>query len=760
MKHLDAPLHVQGLSQFTDDVRPPRDMVHGVVFGSPVARGVIRALHVEEATASPGVVAVLTAEHIPGNPLFGPIIQDERLLAQDEVAYVGQPLAIVLAETRADAVRARALITAHIDEQEPQFDPRAAYDRGDIIGKPVAFAMGDVDGVWAQCAHVVEGSCSIGGQEHVPLETNRARAFPKEDGQMLIWSSTQSPYAVQRAAAKILGVPENKVEVDVKRLGGGFGGKEDQATHWAVMAAVAARHTARPIEIVLHREEDIRMTGKRHPYESDFKIGLDDDGLILAFEAKHFQNAGAFADLSMPVLERTLFHSTNAYFIPNVRVHAACCRTNLAPNTAFRGFGGPQGMFVIEAAIAKAADAMGLAPDQIQAKNLLRDGDELYYGQKTERCMMRRTWDEAAEAFDLESFRKRAHDFNAANFGVKKGFAVMPVCFGISFTKSFLNQAGALVHVYTDGSVSVTSGGIEMGQGLSTNLQAIAARTFGIDPARVKVEATNTTRVSNMSPSAASATTDLNGNAVIQAVREIRAGLLRVAGELLGAAPDSLTIAHDRVARDGKSTEIDWNRLVSEAYLRRRKLSAYGYYATPNLSFDHATNKGNAFAYHVYGTCITEVSLDCLRGIYTIDSVKVVHDLGRPINELVDLGQVEGGLMQGLGWMTMEDLVWDEKGRYTSGSLSTYKAPDVYFAPDDLDVRFLPFWENEPGPLGAKAVGEPPLMYGIGVYFALQSAIRAFAPDTALVFKTPMTPERALLALHPDWSPSPSADRS
>ncbi|NNE10278.1 MAG: molybdopterin-dependent oxidoreductase, partial [Gemmatimonadetes bacterium] len=543
-------------------------------------------------------------------------------------------------------------------------------------------------------------------------------------------------------------VPENKIEVDVKRLGGGFGGKEDQATHWAVMAAVAARHTGRPVEIVLHREEDIRMTGKRHPYESDFKIGLGDDGLILAFEAKHFQNAGAFADLSMPVLERTLFHSTNAYFIPNVRVHAACCRTNLAPSTAFRGFGGPQGMFVIEAAIVKAADATGLDPDRIQAKNLLREGDEFYYGQKTERCMMRRTWDEAEKQFDLESFRKRVRNFNESNFGMKKGFAVMPVCFGISFTKSFLNQAGALVHVYTDGSVSVTSGGIEMGQGLSTNLRSIAARTFGIDPARVKVEATNTTRVSNMSPSAASATTDLNGNAVIQAVREIRGGLLRVAGELLGVKADALTIERDRVVRDGKPTDVDWNRLVGEAYMRRRKLSAYGYYATPNLTFDRATNKGNAFAYHVYGTCITEVSLDCLRGINTVDSVKVMHDLARPINELVDLGQIEGGLMQGLGWMTMEDLVWDEKGRFTSGSLSTYKAPDVYFAPDDLDVRFLPFWENEPGPLGAKAVGEPPLMYGIGVYFALQSAIRAFAPDTPLSFHTPMTPERALMALH------------
>ena len=485
---------------------------------------------------------------------------------------------------------------------------------------------------------VVEGRCEIGGQEHLYLETQRARAIPREDGAMQVFSSTQGPAAVQHVTAAVLGLPMHKVEVDVKRLGGGFGGKEDQATHWAAMAALAAAHLDAPVELVLNRLDDIRMTGKRHPYSADFRIGLTADGKILAYEATFFQNSGAFADLSAPVLARTLFHGTNAYYIPNVKLTAAPCRTNLQPHTAFRGFGGPQGIYVIEAAIAKAADAMGIDAAAIQRANLLRDGDVFHYGQVAERCRAERTWDELASAFAVGRIRQRVAEFNRGNFALKKGCALMPVCFGISFTKSHLNQGNALVHVYADGSVSVTTGGIEMGQGISSNVASVVARTFGISRHRVRVESTNTTRIANMSPSAASATTDLNGNAAIRAVETILGGMREVAATELGATdPATVTVADERVQVAGRPAGMSWSDLVGLTYRARRRLSAHGYYATPGIHYDEQREHGHPFAYHVYGTAVFEVTVDCLRGTYAVDQVKIVHDLGRTINPTVDL---------------------------------------------------------------------------------------------------------------------------
>lgn len=748
-KHIDSHLHVRGESRYVDDVPPPPGMRHAAVFGSPVAHGIITRLATDAARAAPGVVAVLTAEDIPGVNRFGPIIEDERLLAEREVCFIGHPVALVVARTAHQARQARELIEVEIDELPVVVDPRAAFAAGDLIHPARTMAAGDVAGAWNECDVVVEGRCEIGGQEHLYLETQRARAVPREDGAMQVFSSTQGPAAVQHVTAVVLGVPMHKVEVDVKRLGGGFGGKEDQATHWAAMAALAAAHLEAPVELVLNRLDDIRMTGKRHPYSADFKIGLNAQRKILAYEAMFYQNSGAFADLSAPVLARTLFHANNAYFIPNVRVTAAACRTNLQPHTAFRGFGGPQGMFVIEAAINKAADAMGIDAAAIQRANLLRDGDRFHYGQVAERCRAETTWDELEASFGVDGIRRRVAGHNRGNFAVKKGCALMPVCFGISFTKSHLNQGNALVHVYTDGSVSVTTGGIEMGQGISSNVASVVARTFGISRRRVRVESTNTTRVANMSPSAASATTDLNGNAAIIAVESILDGMRKVAAEELGAtAPATVTIVGERVHARGQPSGMKWVDLVDATYRARKRLSAHGHYATPGIHYDEEREHGHPFAYHVYGTAVFEVTVDCLRGTYAVDQVKIVHDLGRTINPTVDRGQVEGGLAQGMGWMTMEDLQWDADGRCLSHALSTYKAPDVYFMPDDMAVKFLQPEDNPYGPLGAKAVGEPPLMYGIGVFFALRNAMKAFRPGAALTLDAPMTPERLLLALH------------
>ena len=753
MTHIDSRLHVRGESEYVDDVPPPPGLLHAAVFGSPKAHGVITRLAVGAARAAPGVVAVLTAGDIPGVNRFGPIIEDEQLLAEREVCFIGHPIAVVVARSAHQARQARDLIEVEVDDLPVVVDPRAAFARGDLIHPPRTMAIGDVAGAWRQCAVVVEGRCEIGGQEHLYLETQRCRAIPKEDGAVQVFSSTQGPAAVQHVTAAVLGVPMHKVEVDVKRLGGGFGGKEDQATHWAAMAALAAMHLRAPVEIVLNRLDDIRMTGKRHPYSADFKIGLTAERKILAYQATFYQNSGAFADLSPPVLARTLFHATNAYFIPNVRVTAAPCRTNLQPHTAFRGFGGPQGMFVIEAAIDKAADALGVEAAAIQRANLLRDGDRFHYGQTVQGSRAERTYDELTAAFAVDGLRQRAAAFNrseeAVRKAVRKGWAVMPVCFGISFTKSHLNQGNALVHVYSDGSVSVTTGGIEMGQGISSNVAAVVARTFGIEPRRVRVESTNTTRIANMSPSAASATTDLNGNAAAVAVETILAGMREVAAAELGAAdPAAVTIVDEQVRVAGRAAGLDWLELVDRTYRSRRRLSAHGYYATPGIHYDEERERGRPFAYHVYGAALFEVTVDCLRGAYAVDQVKIVHDLGRTINPTVDRGQVEGGLAQGMGWMTMEDLQWDADGRCLSHALSTYKAPDVYFMPDDMAVKFLEPEDNPYGPLGAKAVGEPPLMYGIGVFFAIRNAMKAFRPGAALRLHAPLTPERVLLDLY------------
>ena len=750
MKHLDAAAHTRGESQYVDDIPQPADLLHAAVFPSPSAHGAVLALDVAPARAADGVVAVLTAADIPGENQIGPIFQDEPLLATDEVHFIGQPVAVIVARSPEQARKARHLIRIEVAEKPAICDPRQAYEQGQIIDRPQTFVHGDVDAAWEHCEVIVEGSCDLGGQEHVYLETQRARAVPLEGSHLRIHSSTQSPSAVQRTAASVLGLASHAIEVDVKRLGGGFGGKEDQATAWSCLAALAAHCTGQSVELVLDRAEDVLMTGKRHPYASDFKLGLSAAGEILAYEAWHYQNSGAAADLSTPVRDRTLFHSTNSYRVPNARLMAVSCRTNLPPNTAFRGFGGPQGMFVIESALAKAAEALGMPREELQRKNLLRECDVFPYGQRTEAARAISTWDEAAEAFGLAAVRERIEVYNRHSFESKKGFAMMPICFGISFTATHLNQASALVHVYTDGSVSMSTGGVEMGQGLSTNIAAVTARAFGIHPERVKIESTNTTRVANMSASAASAQTLLNGNAALLAVDQVIRRLKRhVAAKLGSADPANVEIVDEQILLSGSDTGWTWERLVQSAYFDRVGLSGQGFFRTPDVWFDPQRCKGRPFAYHVYGTALTEVTVDCLRGVYEVDSVRIVHDIGRPLNEKIDLGQIEGGLAQGLGWMTMEDLRFSAEGRILSGALATYKVPDVYFMPDDLEVRFLADADNPLGPFHSKAVGEPPLMYGIGVFFAIRQAMRAFR-ERDYAFDAPLTPERVLMALHSD----------
>lgn len=747
MKVRDAYAHARGESQFIDDIPEPEGTLHAAVFASPEAHARISALDTSAALGAKGVSAVFTASGIPGENEVGGIIRDEPLLADEGVHYIGQPIALVVADTKGNAHRAAALIEADFEELPAVFDPRRAAAAGDLIAPSRTFSIGDVDSAWADCSTIVAGSVESGGQEHLYLETQGALAVPDDGGGVKVISATQSPTSVQRTVAGVLGIPMNLVEVDVKRLGGAFGGKEDQATPWAALAALAAYILGRPVKIVLGRGEDMRMTGKRHPYSSDFRIGLDRSGKILAYEATFFQNAGAAADLSTAILERSLFHATNSYRIPNARVTGLSCRTNLPPFTAFRGFGGPQAIFVVESAIAHAAEAVGVDAAYLQEKNLLDDGDRFPYGMAVENCRARQCFQEACERFDVAGMRRGVREFNDRNRILKQGLSLMPVCFGISFTSSFLNQAGALVHVYTDGSVQVSTGAVEMGQGVNAKIQSIAARTLGVPAARVMVASTNTQRVANTSPTAASTGADMNGMAARLACEAILARLVRAASVELDLDPASIEIRDGLVRADGEETDLVWERLVRLCYLGRVNLSAQAHYATPGVFFDREKEQGRPFAYHVFGTAVIRVTVDCLRGTHRVEDLLVVHDAGRSLHPLIDRGQVEGAAMQGIGWMTMEELVYEE-GRLLTDSLTTYKVPDVHAVSERVEVVFLEDAENRSAVLNSKAIGEPPFMYGIGAYFAILNAMRAFRPEREGFYKAPMTPERALLYLY------------
>lgn len=746
----DVPMHTRGESIFLDDIPVPRGVVYAAVLMSPVAHGEIKKLEIADAAQSPGVVAIYTAQDIPGENQVGGIIQDEALLADGHTLFIGEPLALVIAETKTLAKKTFSKIKVEIDPLPVITDPREAFKQGRLIIPPRTFFLGDIALAWKECDVIVEGEVESGGQEHFYMETQGALAIPLENSAIKVYSSTQSPTTVQRAVARVLGLAMHEVEIETRRLGGGFGGKEDQATAWAALAALAAFKLKRPVKLVLDRREDMIMTGKRHPYSSDFKIGLKSDGTILAYEVMFYQNSGAAADLSTAILERTLFHTTNSYFIPNVKATAACCYTHVAPFTAFRGFGGPQAMFVIESAIHKAAKKMNLQPRVIQQKNLLKENDPFPYGMPAKNCHTQRCWNEADQRYHFEKVYQEANTFNSSHALIKKGVAIMPICFGISFTNTALNQAGALVHVYTDGSVSVSTGAVEMGQGVNMKILGIVARTFSISPQRVKVESTNTSRVANTSPTAASCGTDLNGKAAQVACENILDRLkILAASQLQYPEPGHIAIKDETVYLDHQPTSITWEKLVHDAYWQRINLSAQGFYATPHIHFDREKEKGHPFAYHAYGTAIIQVTVDGLRGIYTVDAVRVVHDAGKSLNYLIDRGQVEGALLQGIGWMTMEELLYSPKGELLTANTSTYKIPDIKSTPSGVDIYFLEESNNPGTVFSSKAIGEPPFMYGIGTYFAIQNALEAFRPGKELFYHSPLTPRKVFMFLYP-----------
>ncbi|MCF6364631.1 MAG: molybdopterin-dependent oxidoreductase [Bacteroidales bacterium] len=748
MKNTDSKSHLRGESIYLDDIPELQGTLYGLVFDSPVAHAENLRIDYSKAENLDGVVKIFTYKDIPGKNQIGAIIQDEPLFAENEVHFTGQPIAFIVAESERIARDAKKLIEFDADELPVITDPKIAKENESFIIPPRTFKLGNLQKGKEKSKYIIKGTSETGGQEHLYLETQGAYAVPKENGSITLYSSTQGATSVQKITSEILNVSMNKIEVDVNRLGGGFGGKEDQATPWAAMASLAAYILHKPVKISLARHDDMRMTGKRHPYTADYAIGLSEDLKIQFYEVEFIQDGGASADLSPAIMERTLFHAAGSYFIPNTEITVFSCRTNTLPNTAFRGFGAPQAFFAIESAVQQAADEIGVPAHKIQRANLIKENDEFPFGQIATQAEAINSWKAADKIFNIDRQIKEVKKFNSENTKFKKGISITPLCFGISFTNTMMNHARALVHIYQDGSIGISTGAIEMGQGVNTKMIQVASHILGVSVNKIKIETTNTTRVANTSPTAASSGADLNGKAVEVACNELLVRLKDAAAEFLNLTSSDVEIKNDFVLNKNKKTDLGWNKLIEVAFAGRVKLSEKGHYATPEIHFDKTKEKGHPFAYHVYGTAITVAKIDTIRGIFDIESVDIVHDFGKSMNLLLDKGQIEGALIQGIGWVTMEEIRFDEKGRLLSNSLSSYKVPDINSVPKSVKVEALETEGHKHAILKSKAVGEPPLIYGQGTYFAVSDAIKAYNPNYKIDFTAPMTHEKVLTGLY------------
>jgi xanthine dehydrogenase large subunit len=749
MPHDSGAKHVQGAAEYIDDIPEPAGTLQVAVGGSPAARGTIRRIDLSDVRDVPGVVAVIAAADIPGKNDVSPVNADEEVFAQTRVEFHGQPVFAVIATTRDAARRAVLRGRIEVDAEKPNVSVEQGRAAGETVLPDYAFINGDAAKAIAEAPLRSAGIIRIGGQEHFYLEGQVALAIPGEDGAMLVYSSTQHPSEVQHVVARVLGVPDSFVTCTVRRMGGGFGGKETQATQWAVIAALAARATGQACKLRLDRDADMAMTGKRHDFLATYAVGYDRDGLIRGVDLDLDARCGCSADVSIGVVDRAMFHADNTYFLPQNRIHSRRVKTNTVSNTAFRGFGGPQGMLAIERVIDAIAWNLRLDPLDVRKVNLYGAGrDVTPYGQTVEdHDVAMRLIEQLERSSNYRRRRKEIAAFNARSPILKRGIALTPVKFGISFTLTHLNQAGALVHVYQDGSVHLNHGGTEMGQGLFQKVAQVAAEEFGIGLERVHITATSTDKVPNTSATAASSGTDLNGMAVQKAVRDIKARLMRFASETWNVPEDLISFRDDRVFIGNES--VPFGELTKKAYAARVHLSAAGFYKTPKLHWDREKGKGRPFFYYAYGASCSEVVIDILTGEMIVQRVDVLHDVGRSINPAIDIGQIEGGFVQGMGWLTTEELVYDEKGRLLTHAPSTYKIPVASDVPADFRVELFDNSNREDTIYRSKAVGEPPLMLPISVFAAIADAIHSLAPGKLVELDAPATPEAILKAIGP-----------
>ncbi len=747
LPHDSAERHVSGRALYIDDLPEPEGLLHIAVGGSPVARGKLVSLDVTDVRSAPGVVAVLTAADIPGKNDVSPAMGDDPMFAADRVEFVGQALFAVVAQSRDAARRAIRLVKTVIEEEKPSVTVEDALQRDETVLPDYAFGRGDVAEALSSSPVKLEGTFNIGGQEHFYLEGQVALALPGEGQEMQVYSSTQHPTEVQHAVARVLGVPDAYVTCEVRRMGGGFGGKESQATQWAAIAALAARVTGKPCKIRLDRDDDMMMTGKRHEFRVDWKIGTNEAGHIRGLDLSLLARCGYSADLSQGVVDRAMFHSDNAYFMPAARIASRRLKTNTVSNTAFRGFGGPQGILAIERIIDAVASATGRDPLDIRKENLYRpDGAVTPYGMPVEDHDIAHTIIAQLESqADYRERRQAIDAFNADSPLIRKGLALTPLKFGISFTLTQLNQAGALVHVYSDGSIHLNHGGTEMGQGLFQKVAQIVAEEFGVAIERVRITATTTGKVPNSSPTAASTGSDLNGMAALLAARAIKKRMAEFLSSSRGVPLDSIRFVDDHVIVGDE--RIPFGDVAKATHQARIHLSEAGYYKTPKVEWDRANARGRPFYYFAYGAACSEVAIDTLTGEMRLERVDILHDVGHSLNPALDIGQIEGAFVQGMGWLTTEELVYDNKGRLRTHAPSTYKIPVASDIPAHFNVTLFQGANREDTVFRSKAVGEPPLMLGISVYSAILNAISSLKPGAQVPLDAPATPERILKAV-------------
>jgi xanthine dehydrogenase large subunit len=748
--HESARAQVAGTATYIDDIPEARGTLHAAPILSPVAHGRLRGVNTQAAQALPGVRGVVLAADIPGDTLLATFVHDEPIFAINTVQHVGQVIGLVVADSAMAARRAARQVQIDIDPLPAWLDARAAHAAQSYVLPPVVVRRGAADAALAASRHVLDGQLEVGGQEHFYLEGQVAYALPLEQGQWRIHSSTQHPGEVQHWVAHALGLGSHAVTVECRRMGGGFGGKETQAGHMAVWAALAARKFRAPVKLRLDRDDDFMVTGKRHPFAYDWQVGFDDQGLITGLKLTMLANCGFSADLSGPVADRAIFHSDNAYFLSDVEITSYRCKTHTQSHTAFRGFGGPQGMIVIEAILSDIARHLGLDPLDVRRRNLygVQDRNVTHYQMKVEDNILDPLITTLEASSGYRARREALATWNARSPVIKRGIAITPVKFGISFTATLFNQAGALVNVFTDGSVQLNHGGTEMGQGLHTKVMQIVADELGVPFDRVLCTATETGKVPNASATAASAGTDLNGRAAQFAARNIRDNLAAFVAGLDGCGAGAVHFAGGQVI--SPKTTRGFDEVVRLAYANRIQLWSDGFYRTPKIHYDKTTLTGRPFYYFSYGAACTEVAIDTLTGETRVLAVDILHDVGTSINPAIDIGQIEGGYIQGVGWLTSEQLVWNERGELATHAPSTYKIPATGDVPEHFKIALWPEANREDNVGGSKAVGEPPFMLGISAWEAIRDAVAAACPQRSVVMQAPATPENVLRALRPE----------
>ncbi len=747
LPHDSAQLHVTGHAAYTDDLPEPRDLLHLAVGMSGEAHARVRKLDLDAVTAAPGVADVGLAADVVGDNRWGPIVVDEPLLAEDLVEYAGQAMFVVAADTVDHARKAARLAVVDYEPLEPILDALTAVEKQSFVLPSETLQRGNAATALEESPHRLQRRLQLGGQDQFYLEGHVAMVIPTEDRGLLVYSSTQHTEEVQHLVAKVTGRQYKDVVCSCRRLGGAFGGKESQASAVACLAAIMAVKTGRPCKLRLDRDDDMLMTGKRHDFAIDYDVGFDDTGRILGIDFMFASRCGISADLSGPVNDRTMFHCDNAYFLENVHIESHRCKTNTASNTAMRGFGGPQGMFAIEYAIDDIARTLGKDPIEIRRRNFYGIGerDTTQYQQKIEDNIIADIVDKLEADAKYQQRRSAVRKFNASSTVLKRGIALTPVKFGISFTATHLNQAAALVHVYKDGTVHLNHGGTEMGQGLYIKVAQVLADEFGITLDRIRINAADTSKIPNASATAASSGSDMNGKAAQLAAGKIRARLTAFVARHFGV-PESMVEFRDNEVMAGDN-DLSFAELVEMAWFERISLSATGYYRTPKIHYDRETFSGRPFFYYAYGAAVSEVIVDTLTGEHRLLRTDILHDCGDSLNPAIDLGQVEGGYVQGVGWLTSEQLYWNETGELMTHSPSTYKIPTCSDLAPDFRVQLLQSAENREDTIyRSKAVGEPPFMLGISAFHAIRDAI-ATDKDPLPDLQAPATPEAVLKAI-------------